>query len=143
MIKSREKVAKETESQGLAQASSIRSRADADADRIKQFASRLAQEIRNQGDKEATPYLRQMNTNPELAQFENMMDFIREVYGKRTTLVVSDNMPGMWMLMPGALENVRTGQIPPLTKPGPAKKSAANTDDEDQPKKVSGVEGGR
>jgi len=143
MIKSREKVAKETESQGMAQASAIRSRADADADRIRQFAGRLAQEIRNQGDKEATPYLKQMAANSELAQFENMMDFIREVYGKCTTLVFSDSMPGMWMLTPSALESVRSGQIPPLTKPGAKKSSAVtSTDDEGDSKKVSGVEGG-
>lgn len=132
MNKSREVVAKTTESQGQAQAAAIRSRADADADRIKQFASRLANEIRLQGDKEAVPYYRQMNANAELAQFENMMDFIREVYGKRTTLVVSGSMPGMWMLMPDALDSVRSGQIPPINKPG--KKSAVTTNDEGEPK---------
>jgi len=141
MIKSREKVAKETESQGQAQASSIRSRADADAERIKQFANGLAQKIRNQGDLEAKPYYAQMAGNPELAQFENMMDFIREVYGKRTTLVVSGSMPGMWMLMPDALDRVRTGQIPPLTPPGVKKNAVTATDDEGAPKKVSGMEG--
>src|SRR5262249_31113866 len=112
MIKSREKVAKETESQGQAQASAIRSKADADADRIKQLADRLAQEIKNQGDQEAAPYYAQMKGNADLARFESMMDFIRDVYAKRTTLVVSGSMPGMWMLMPDALDSMRTGQIP-------------------------------
>jgi membrane protease subunit HflC len=144
MIKSRELVAKTTEAQGQAQAASIRSKADADTERIKQFAGGLAQKIKNQGDLEATPYLKQMSGNSELARFETMMDFIREVYGKRTTLVVAGSMPGMWMLQPDALDAVRSGQIPPLTKPGtPAKQKAASSEPETSGERVSSPAGSR
>ena len=125
MIKSRERVAKETESQGQSQAAAIRTKADTDADRIKQFADRLAQNIKSQGDLEAAPYLKLMNGNPELAVFESNMDFIRDVYAKRTTLVVPSTMPGMGMLMPDALERNKPGTIPPLTRPTGAKGKAS------------------
>jgi membrane protease subunit HflC len=116
MTKSREKYAKETDSRGQAEASSIRSRADTDARRIELFADRLAQNIKSQGEREAAPYFEQMKGNSDLAMFQSNMDFIREVYAKRTTLVVSGSMPGIWMLMPDALEAMRKGGIPPLTK---------------------------
>ncbi len=117
MKSGREKIVKETQSQGQATADSIRAQADADANRIKQFADRLAQNIKSQGDLEAVQYLSRMKENPELAVFNSAMDFIRDVYAKRMTMVVSGNMPGIWMLFPNATEHMRTGQIPPLTKP--------------------------
>jgi membrane protease subunit HflC len=144
MIKSRERVAKETESQGQSQAAAIRTRADTDAERIKQFADRLAQNIRSQGDKEAVPWLEQMKGNPELAVFESNMDFIREVYSKRTTLVLPSSMPGIQLLMPDALDKVKAGTIPPLSH-GPSSrkpKNAALDPGEDAGMRVSGQDGG-
>jgi membrane protease subunit HflC len=67
----REKIVKETQSQGQAMADSIRAQADADANRIKQFAERLAQNIRSQGDREAVQYLARMKEMPELAVFNS------------------------------------------------------------------------
>ncbi len=141
MVKSRELVAKATESQGQAQASAIRSKADADANRITQFANGLAQKIKNVGDTEAAVYLKQMSGNPDLAIFESNMDFIREVYAKRTTLVIPSTMPGMQMLMPDALNSVRTGEIPPLTKPAAKKTNRAAADHDDE--NVSSAGGSR
>jgi membrane protease subunit HflC len=144
MIKSRERVAKETESQGQSQAAAIRTKADTDAERIKQFADRLAQNIRSQGDREAAPYLEQMKGNPELAVFESNMDFIREVYAKRTTLVIPSSMPGMGLLMPDALEKIKPGTIPPLGQgSGRKPKSAAADPGEDAGTRVSGQGGSR
>jgi membrane protease subunit HflC len=142
MVKSRELVAKATESQGQAQASAIRSKADADANRITQFANGLAQKIKNVGDTEAAVYLKQMSGNPDLAIFESNMDFIRDVYAKRTTLVIPSTMPGMQMLMPDALNSVRSGEIPPLTKPGTRKTKTATTEEGEQPVATVGANAG-
>jgi membrane protease subunit HflC len=124
MKAAQEKYARATQSRGQAEAESIRTNADKDAKRIELFADRLAQNIRSQGDLEAAPYLQQMAGNPELAVFQSNMDFIRDVYGKRMTLVVSGSMPGMWMLWPDALDSVKSGTIPKLTKASQTKPKA-------------------
>ncbi|MBK9188105.1 MAG: protease modulator HflC [Phycisphaerales bacterium] len=113
-----ERLAQETESQGQSRAQEIRSKAEADAKKIRAFAQAMAERIRNQGDLEARQYIAQMATNPQLAVFLSNMQFIREAYGKQTTLVVSGTMPGMWMVFPNALDKVSPGQIPSPTSPG-------------------------
>ncbi|MBX3410106.1 MAG: hypothetical protein KF859_09505 [Phycisphaeraceae bacterium] len=112
MKTSRERLAQETDSRGNAQAQAIKARAESDAKKITDFANRLAQEIRNRGEIEAAPYLRKMQTNAELAVFLENMDFIRESYGKRTTLVLSGSMPGINMIFPDSLDRLRAGQVP-------------------------------
>ncbi len=108
----REGLAKETESKGNAQAASIKAKAESDAKKITDFAERLAQEIRNRGDIEAAPYFAQMNVNPELAVFMQSMDFLRDTYGRRTTLVLSGSTPGINLLFPDAIGQLKSGQIP-------------------------------
>jgi len=117
MRSSREKIVKDTQSQGQAMANGIRSQADSDANRISQFAENLAQKIRAQGEFEAVQYYQQMNDHPELAQFNANMEFIREVYAKRMTMVVSAGMPGIGLMFPDAVEQMRTGKIPSIVKP--------------------------
>jgi len=117
MKTNRERLAKETESKGNALAQSIKAKAESDAHKITDFAERLAQEIRNRGELEAAPYFAQMNTNPELAVFLENMDFIREAYGKRTTLVLSGSMPGVNLMFPNSLDGLKAGQIPSPNEP--------------------------
>lgn len=117
MRSSREKIVKDTQSQGQAMADSIRSQADSDANRISQFAENLAQKIRAQGEFEAVQYYEQMKDNPELAQFNANMEFIREVYAKRMTMVVSAGMPGIGLMMPDAGEKMSSGKIPSIVQP--------------------------
>ncbi|MCX5691298.1 MAG: protease modulator HflC [Planctomycetota bacterium] len=112
----REGIAKATESEGNSRAQSLRAEAESQARKISDFAERLAQEIRNRGDLEAAPYFAQMNTNPDLAVFIENMDFIRQTFGKRTTLVLSGSMPGVNLLFPNALERLKSGQIPTPTE---------------------------
>ena len=123
--------------------SSIRAQADSDANRIKQFADRLAQNIKSQGDLEAVQYLSRMKDNPELAVFNSAMDFIRDVYAKRMTMVVSGSMPGIWMLFPDATEHMKTSQIPPLTRPEAAEAPKAEKAAEDEAGTKVSTEGRR
>ncbi len=117
METSRDRLASSLTSQGDALAQQIKSGAEKDVERIMSFARLRAEQIRVQGDTEAAQYLKQMDANAELAVFLREMDFVREAFGKRTTLVLSGDMPGMWAFFPDALARLKAGEIPPLTRP--------------------------
>lgn len=129
MKSNREKIAKETESRGRAEAQAIRSKAENEAKTIEQFASALAQEIESRGDLEAVPYVAQMNNNADLAVFLKTMDFLKDGgFGKQATIVLSGNTPGVPMLFPSALEGLKVGEVPQIMRtgiPGDATKPAA------------------
>lgn len=114
MNKSRERIANETVNQGAAQASTIRSKASSDAERITRFAERLAANIKSQGDKEAQVYIRQQGEDPDLAVFLRTMEFMRSSMGQSTTLVLPTSMPGMEWFRPDAIKRAESGQIPGL-----------------------------
>ncbi|MCC6425260.1 MAG: hypothetical protein IT435_00430 [Phycisphaerales bacterium] len=113
----RDRLAKDIEAKGEAIAAAIRAQADSNALRIRAFAERRAQEIRAAGDHEAAIFLKQMNSAPELAVFLKNMEFIRDVMGVKTTLVLPSSMPGMGFLSPDALNSLRPGQIPSSNLP--------------------------
>jgi hypothetical protein len=118
MKATRERLAKEIETQGQSQAEAIRTKAKSDAERITSFAQSLADRIRTQGDKEAVPYIEKMNQMPELAVFMANMEFIRKIDPRTSTLVVPSDMPGIGVLMPDALSTLKPGQIPSLSTGG-------------------------
>ncbi|USO00091.1 MAG: hypothetical protein H6810_05360 [Phycisphaeraceae bacterium] len=108
----RDRLAKQLESQGTAQASAIRANAQADAEKIKAFTNRLADEIRSKGEAEAAPYLAQQASNPELAVFLQNVKMMREAMAKRFTLVLSASDFGMGIFSPSALEGLKPGEFP-------------------------------
>lgn len=110
----RERFAKETESQGQAQAQSIKSNANSESKRILAFAERRAKEIRSLGEAESVPYLKQMNSNAELAVFLSNMELLRNSFSKKTTLVLSSDTPGVAALFPNFASDLRPGEIPTL-----------------------------
>jgi membrane protease subunit HflC len=117
MKATREGEARAIESQGLAQAQAIRSKARADADRITAFAERLAQDIRVRGDLEAAPFLRQQNERADLAVFLRTVSFMEEVQSNAFTLVFSGDTPGMSVFDPGLLKGLKPGDIPQFKVP--------------------------
>ncbi len=121
MKATREGDAKAIESQGLAQAQAIRSKAKADADRITAFAERLAQDIRVQGDLAAAPYLAAQNEHADLAVFLRSIRFMEEVKSSSFTLVFSGDTPGMGIFDPGVLNSLKPGQIPSFNTPAVVK----------------------
>jgi membrane protease subunit HflC len=125
MAANRDRLAQELTSQGESVASAIRSKADADAQRITAFAERRAQEIRTRGDLEAAEFLKQMDTNPELAVYLNNINFMRDALAKRTTLVLPTSFPGMGLFKPDALDGLKPGQIPRVNAPESWKNSPA------------------
>jgi membrane protease subunit HflC len=133
----RDLIVKETQSQGQAMAESIRTQAESDANRIAQFADFLGQKIKSQGELEAVPYYEQMNDNPRLAAFNANMEFIREVYSKKMTMVVSSSMPGIGMFFPDAGESMKTGEIPSIVRPAKPRASATATEPDGKDVKVT------
>jgi modulator of FtsH protease HflC len=112
MKAARLKIANEAISQGNTLADTIKANADADAKKITAFAEQLATRIRNQGDIEAAKYIAQLREDPELAVFIQNMQFIRTVVGKRITLVLPTTLPGLELMRPDALKNLKAGELP-------------------------------
>lgn len=105
----RQRLAQETISQGEATAQSIRSRADADARRISSFADRLAEQLRANGEQEAGEFIAQMQESPELATLLAELDFLRDAYSKKITLVLS-GAPGFRFTEPTFVNGVMQGE---------------------------------
>ncbi|MEL6498698.1 MAG: SPFH domain-containing protein [Planctomycetota bacterium] len=108
----RQRLAQETISQGEAMAQSIRSRADADARRITSFADRLAKQLRANGEQEAGTFIAQMQESPELATLLAELEFLREAYSKKITLVLS-GAPGFRYTEPTFVNSVISGDDTP------------------------------
>jgi len=108
----RDKVAQEISSQGNAAAGSIRQAAKTDAAIIRDFAYYRAQEIRNEGEREAAQFLKEMRTDEDLAVFLKSMEFFKAALAKRTTLVFSTSTPGFGLMSPDALNSMRPGEVP-------------------------------
>lgn len=69
MVEFRNSIAENARQEGQAEAAAIRSRAEADSQRIISFASTRAAEIRAQGERDAARWWQTVDQNPELAQF--------------------------------------------------------------------------
>lgn len=103
---------KSMESSGAAQAQAIRVRAETSAKKIVDFANSRAAEIKAEGDKEATRFVKQMEANPELAVFLKNIEFIRDLTAKQITLLFSTDSPGFGLFSPKAVKQTPPGKIP-------------------------------
>lgn len=124
MKSSRERFAKEIESRGTAEAQAIRAKADSDARKIREFAQALANDLRARGDNEAVPFFQQMAARPDLAVFLAETDFLRAANAKRTTLVLSADVPGIGLLFPESMQAAQRGEIPSFRMPGAPRPSS-------------------
>lgn len=114
MKKTRERIAASAESEGRSVATAIRSEAVNAASRIRSFAEVRAAQIRSQGDMEAAQFLAQLNEEPELEAFIQMIELMRNGFGRRTTLILEDSMPGISIFSRDTFERVQRGEIPPV-----------------------------
>lgn len=108
----RDRLAKEIEAGGDAEAQAIRARAEAGRNRILAFVRLRAQQIEAEGNRAASQYQRQMNEFPELAVFLKNLDLIRQAFSERTTVVLTTDSPGMSLLNLGRERTVSAGEIP-------------------------------
>lgn len=95
MIASRQRLAENALQEGQAQASAIRSEAEAARDRILAFAERRAQAIRSQGDREASREYEGFARNEEFAIFLRRLEALEKMLGHNTTFVLSAESLGI------------------------------------------------
>lgn len=116
MKATQERLADEALGRGEAAANAIIDSAEADAQRIRSFADRRAAEIRVRGDREAAPYIAQLSEDEDLAVFLEQISLLRDLFGKRSTLLLGTDWPGLSVFDPSVLSKVdaRTS-LPPFT----------------------------
>lgn len=112
MTEGRRRIATVTQSEGLAEASAIRSQATSAAERIRAFARLRADQIRNVGDIEAAQYLAALSEDAELASFLQMIELLKSGLGKRATMILPTSMPGLTLFTPEAMLQVMQGRLP-------------------------------
>lgn len=112
MKAARDKIANEWSARGESEANTIRSNAESSAKTIKEFADTLASGIRKQGDLESAQYYSQMNQDPQLAVFLQNMQFMRNTWGRTTTLVIPTTWPGFDLLPPDSSKRFGDGRPP-------------------------------
>lgn len=95
MIKTRERLSENALQEGQAQASAIRSEAQAARDRILAFAERRAQTIRSQGDREASKEYQSFAADEEFAIFLRKVEALKKMLDHNTTFVLSADSLGI------------------------------------------------
>lgn len=120
-------------SEGTAIAQTIQATAEADASRIRAFASSRAKEIIAEGEMEAAQYLAMQDTNPELAVFLQNLDMMREVLARKVTLVLSTDTFGLELFNPATAQMLRRGQMPVQFPTDEGSDANASADGEDSP----------
>lgn len=108
----RDRLSKEIEAQGNAEAEAIRAKAREDRDRILAFANRRAKEIEAEGDTAASVFQKRMGQYPELAVFLKNLDLIRASLSDRTTVILSTDSPGLRLLDPQQVGVLTPDEIP-------------------------------
>ncbi len=122
----RDRLAKEIESAGDAEAEAIKAKAEADRQRILAFADRRAQLIRAEGDIAAAEFVGQMNTHPDLAVFLKNLDFMSKAFSDRTTVILSTQVPGLSLIDPDATSKLGANGLPSSNMPQAWRKLAEN-----------------
>jgi modulator of FtsH protease HflC len=95
MIKTRERLSENALQEGQAQASAIRSEAQAARDRILAFAERRAQTIRSQGDREASKEYQSFAADEDFAIFLRKVEALKKMLDHNTTFVLSADSLGI------------------------------------------------
>jgi len=114
MAATRDRLAKELEDEGAAAAVAIRTKASSDAQRILAFARLRAEEIRQTGVIEASRFTSQMDELPSLATFLAGIDFMKNTYGERITLILTADSPGLSLLQLDKFQAAENGVLPDM-----------------------------
>jgi membrane protease subunit HflC len=92
MQASRDTLAEQRRSKGMADAEAIRAEAKAKHDKIMAFTSQRADQIREEGELQAAEYLQQMGEDKDLAIFLAWLDAVETSLSENTTLVLETNV---------------------------------------------------
>jgi len=105
MRNTRQKIAQQARSEGQAQASDIRTRAQTGESIILAFAERRAAAIRAEGEAEAAKYYDTFRQNEDLAIFLRQIETLRETLKQNSTFVLDARTEPIGMLVPPKAEN--------------------------------------
>ena len=124
----RDRLAAGAKSRGEAVAQTIVNDADSAAARIRAFAKQRAEQIRVQGEIEASQYIATLNKAKNLAIFLDELDLMKTLVSKRATLVLSTDMPGLGVFSPDALTKTDADGVPLFSAPASDAKGDARAD---------------
>jgi membrane protease subunit HflC len=116
MRSTRERLAESARSEGRSQASTIVSNAESARDRILAFASRRAQAIRDEGNREAATYYTAFKADEDFAIFLRQIEALKAMLAHNTTFILDAN--DLWFL------NVLKQERPAAAAPAVAEESA-------------------
>ena len=102
MRKTRQRLAASIRSAGAAEATTIKSRAEAASRRILAFANRRAQAIRSEGDREAAQHYKAFREDESLAIFLRRIETLRRILPHNTTFVLDAGQLSLQGLLDGA-----------------------------------------
>jgi membrane protease subunit HflC len=110
---------------GEAEAQNIRSNANSKADRIRAFASVLAEEIRSKGAGKAAQYLEAMAADEDFAIFLIWVETLRAAFSRYTTIILPATIEPAHLLNLNAKVDAKGIPIPPEPILGETPPSAA------------------
>lgn len=95
MRENRNRLVRQIESAGQAEADTIRRRAEEAKRRIIAFAEARASELKARGDIEAAEFIALLDEAPELAVYMKQLDLLRNSAARRTTLILPSSAMGL------------------------------------------------
>lgn len=104
MKATRSRIASDAESRGQSRAAAIRSEAETQADLIRSFVGPRVAEIRAVGEQEAAKWMRSLAEEPRLAEYLERIDFMRQSFGRKVTLVLPTSVLGLELFSPEGLD---------------------------------------
>lgn len=104
MKATRSRIASDAESRGQSRAAAIRSEAETQADLIRSFVGPRVAEIRAVGEQEAAKWMRSLAEEPRLAEYLERINFMRQSFGRKVTLVLPTSVLGLELFSPEGLD---------------------------------------
>lgn len=109
MKSTRAVLAAEAQSRGESRASAIRGEAETHAQVIRSFVGPRVAEIRALGELEAARWMRSLDEEPRLAEFLARIEFMRQDFGRKITLILPTSMLGFELFSPDGLSKFGAG----------------------------------
>lgn len=104
MKSTRAVLAADAQSRGESRAAAIRGEAETQAQTIRSFVGPRVAEIRALGEKEAANWMRSFSEEPRLAEFLEQINFMKQSFGRKVTLILPTSMLGLQLFSPDGLD---------------------------------------
>jgi len=126
MKSTRAVLAAAAESRGQSRAAAIRGEAESDAQMILSFVRPRVAEIRAQGELEAARWMKSLAEEPVLAEYLERIEFMKQAFGRKVTLILPTSMLGLELFSPEGLAKfgvkVEPGTAIRQSEPEPARR---------------------